>query len=108
MNKNIQWNEAATSTVCTFNNSWLLYYHFSNMFYPSKVENVSNFHFEERAAKKLKFSIFLKGLYFVMDGSIDVNVGVVWETSVGFLRNVVLQLFSKYDQNYANLNVKVG
>ena len=46
------------------------------MFYPSKIENVSNFHFEERAAKKLKFSIFLKGLYFVMDGSIDMNVGV--------------------------------
>ena len=36
----------------------------------------------------------------------DVNVGVFWEPSVGFLKSVVLQLFPKYNQSYANLNVK--
>ena len=36
-----------------------------------------------------------------MGGSIDMNVGVFWETSVGFLKNAVVQL-------YANLKVKVG
>ena len=32
------------------------------------------------------------------------NVGVFWETSVGFLK--VLQLFPEHSQSYANLNVK--
>ena len=34
------------------------------------------------------------------------NIGVFWETSAGFLKSVVLQLFPKYSQVYANLNVK--
>ena len=34
------------------------------------------------------------------------NTGVFWETSVGFLKSAVLQLFAKYSQVYANLNVK--
>ena len=58
--------------------------------------------------KKLKLSIFLKGRYFVMGGPIDMNVGVFWETSVGFLKSVVLQLFPKYSQSNVNLSVKVG
>ena len=41
-----------------------------------------------------------------MGGSIDINVGVPWETSVGFLKSVVVQLFPKYSQSYANLNGK--
>ena len=56
--------------------------------------------------KKHKFFIFLKSCYFEMGASIDMNVGVFWETSVGFLKSVVLQLFPKYSQSYANLNVK--
>ena len=56
--------------------------------------------------KKHKFLIFVKGRYFVMGGSIDMNVGVFWETSVSFLKNLVVQLFPKYSQSYANLNVK--
>ena len=56
--------------------------------------------------KKHKFLIFLKGRYFVMGGSIDMNVGVFWETSVGFLKSLVLQLFLKYSQSNVNLNVK--
>ena len=28
-----------------------------------------------------------------MIGPIDMDVGVIWETSVGFLKSVVLQLF---------------
>ena len=41
-----------------------------------------------------------------MGDSIDVNVGLFWETSVGFLKNLALQLFPKYSQSYANLIVK--
>ena len=56
--------------------------------------------------KRLKFFIFLKGRYFVKAGSIDMNVCVFWETCVTFLKNVVLQLFPKSTQSYANFNVK--
>ena len=41
-----------------------------------------------------------------MGGPIDMNVGVFGETSVGFLKSMVLQLFPKYNQNYVNVNVK--
>ena len=34
-----------------------------------------------------------------LSDSIDLNVGVFWETSVSFLKSVVLQLFPKYSQN---------
>ena len=50
--------------------------------------------------------MFLKGCYFVMGGSIDINDGMFWETSVGFLKSVVLQFFLKYNQSCVNLNVK--
>ena len=43
-----------------------------------------------------------------MGASINLNVVVFWETSVGFLKSVVLEIFPKYSQGYANLNVKVG
>ena len=39
--------------------------------------------------------MYLKGRYFVMGGPIDMNVGVFWETSVGFLKSAVLQLLPK-------------
>ena len=41
-----------------------------------------------------------------MGGSVDMNVGMFWKISVGFLSVVVLQLFPKYNQSRANLNVK--
>ena len=41
-----------------------------------------------------------------MGWSTDMNVDVFWYTSVGFLNSVFLQLFPKYLQSYANLNVK--
>ena len=41
-----------------------------------------------------------------MSGSIDKNSDMFWETSVGFLKSVVLQLFPKYGQSYVSLNVK--
>ena len=50
--------------------------------------------------------MFLEDRYFVMGGPIDLNIGVFWETSVGFLKSVVLQLFPKYSQSNVNLNVK--
>ena len=56
--------------------------------------------------KKHKFFIFLKSRYFVIGGSINMNVGMFWETSAGFPKSAVLQLFPKYSQSYANLNVK--
>ena len=43
----------------------------------------------------------------MVGGSIDTNVGMFWYTSVGFLESAVLQLFPKYSQSYANLNVKI-
>ena len=43
---------------------------------------------KEQPKKNNKFFIFLKGRYFVMGGPID----------MGFLKSVVLQLFSKYSQ----------
>ena len=45
---------------------------------------------------KHNFFIFLKERYFVMSGPIDMNFGVFLETSVSFLKSVVLQLFPKY------------
>ena len=43
--------------------------------------------------------MFLKGRYFNM------NNGVFWETTVGLLKTVVLQLFPKNNQSYIDLNV---
>ena len=41
-----------------------------------------------------------------MGSPIEMNADMFWETSVGFLKSVVLQLFPKYSQSYVNLNVK--
>ena len=41
-----------------------------------------------------------------MGSPIDMNVDVFWETSMGFLKSVVLQLSPKYSQSNVNLNVK--
>ena len=43
-----------------------------------------------------------------MGSPIDMNIGLFWEASVGFLKSVVLQLFPRYSQSYINLNVKSG
>ena len=61
----IQWNEVATSTGRGFNNSWLLYLHFSNMvnLCPSIwfIENSKcQFLCWRKSRRKNKFSIFLK------------------------------------------------
>ena len=57
--------------------------------------------------KKHIFLIFLKDRYFVMGGSIDMNV-IVFSAcfSVGFIKSVVVQIFPKHSQSYANLNIK--
>ena len=67
----------------------------------------SIFILKKQLLKKHKFFIFLKGHYFVTEGCIDINVGVFWETSVGFLKIVVSQLLPKYSQSHGNLNVKI-
>ena len=41
-----------------------------------------------------------------MGGSIDMDVGVFWEISVGFQKSVVSQPFPRYSQSYVNSNVK--
>ena len=60
----------------------------------------------EKEPPKNKLFMFLRGRYFVMDRPIDMNVGVFWEASVGFLKWVDLQLFQKYCQIYVSLNVE--
>ena len=55
------------------------------------------FSFEKEATKKTQIFHIFKRLLFR---------NVFWETSVGFLKSVVLQLFPKYSQSYVNLNVK--
>ena len=62
---------------------------------------------KKQLPKKHKFFVFWKGHYFLMEGSIDIDVGVFWETSVGFLKIVVSQLLPKYSQSYGNLDVKI-
>ena len=94
-----QWNEVATSTARNFNNSWPLYLSFSNMINLCPdiwfIKNSKCYQFlfwKKNRQKKHKFFIFLKGSYFVMSDHIDMKVGVFWETSVGFLKSVVLRL----------------
>ena len=41
-----------------------------------------------------------------MGGPIDMNVDVFWETFVGFLKSVILQLFPKHSKSNVHLNVK--
>ena len=45
-----------------------------------------------------------------MSSPIDMNVDVFWETSVGVLKDVILQRFPKYSQSIVKLNftVEVG
>ena len=50
---------------------------------------------KKKPPKEHKFLIFLKGRYFVMGGSIDMNVGVFWETSVGFFEKWKYATFPK-------------
>ena len=42
-----------------------------------------------------------------MGGTIDMNIEIFWETSMGFLKIMALQVFPKYSQSYVNLNVKI-
>ena len=95
-----------------FNKSWPVHLTFSNMInlYPNiwfiETSKCQQSYFEKRSRqKKYKFFIFLKRRYDVLGGPIDMN-GVFWETSVGFLESVILQLLQKYSQSNVNLNVK--
>ena len=63
-----------------------------------QIPDVSNFFFfwfENGAGKNTHIFQILKGRYFVMGSPIYRNVSVFWEISVGFLKNVVLQIFPK-------------
>ena len=109
----IQWNEVATSTTRNFNNSWTIYLIFlniinicRNIWFIKSSKCQQFFYLKKEQPKKTQFLIFLKGCYFVMGNPIDMNVGVFWETSMGFLKSVILRLFPKYSQSNLNLNIK--
>ena len=42
-----------------------------------KIQNVSNLFFRKRSHQKIFHFIFLKGRYFAMGGSIEMNFGVL-------------------------------
>ena len=99
-----RWYEVATLTARNFNSSGLLYFHFLNMInlclniWFIKILKCQQFLFWRKSRQKAQILNFFKGLLF--------RNGVFWETSVAFLKSLVLQLFLKYSQSYANLNVK--
>ena len=64
------------------------------------------FNLKKEPPKKKLFFMFLRGHYFVMGGPTDMNFDLFRETSAGFLKCVVLEIFSKCSQSYVNLNVK--
>ena len=83
--------EVATLTARSFNSSGLLYFHFLNMINlcPNMwfIKNLKcqYFFILKKEPSKAQILNFLKGLLF--------RNGVFWETSVGFLKSLVLQLF---------------
>ena len=112
----IQWNEVATSRAHHFNNSWPLHLTFSNMinlcpniWFIKTSKCQQSFFGNKRRQKTHKFFIFLKGHYFVMGGPINMNVGLFWETSVGFLKSV--KFLKTLPRNIAKVSIwmsKVG
>ena len=109
----IQWNEVVTSTARNFKNSWPLHLTFSgiinlcpNIWFIKNFKCQQFFHLKKELPKEHKFFIFLRDCYFERGNPIYMNVDLFWETSAGFLKSVVLQLFPKYSQSNVNLNVK--
>ena len=49
------------------------------------------------SSQKTQSFLFLMGSYFLMDSSIDMNVGMFWETSVGFLKSLISHVLPKYN-----------
>ena len=91
----IQWNKVATSPARNFNSSWLPYLHFSNMinFCPniwfirnSKCQQL--LFWRKSRQKKHKFFSFSKERFLMW-------MLACFETSVGFLKSVFLQLLPK-------------
>ena len=60
----------------------------------------------KKGAKMDKIFNFLKDLFSVTSGPMDVIFGVFSETNVRFLKNIITQFFSKYSKNYNILNIK--
>ena len=102
----------ATSTALNFNNSWPLYLNFPNMvdFCPdiwfNKSSKCQQLLFWKMNRKNTQIVHIFKEPLFRNEWPIDMNVDVLWEISVCFLKSVVLQLFSKYSKGYVSLNVK--
>ena len=84
----------------------ICYLTFAQTFDSVKIQNVSNFYFKKITAQPTKSFHYFKGLLFSNGWPNDMNGSVSYETRVGFLKSVVLQLISEYSQRYANLTVK--
>ena len=108
----IQWTEVATWTARNFHNYWPIYLNFSNMInlcphiWFIKNSKCQQFVFWKRSRQKTQIFHIFKGPLFRNGWPYWYDVDVFWETSVGFLKSVVLQLFPKYSQSNVNLNVK--
>ena len=64
------------------------------------------FNFEIKDAKKDKIFNFLKGHFFVMGTPMDKIFGLFSDIYVRLPKSITSQFFSRYSQNYINLNVK--
>ena len=97
----LQWNEVATSTGRNFNNGWLIYLDFLNMVNLSpniwfiKNSKCQQFLFRKKSRQNnTNFSFSLNSRYFVIGDSIDINVGVFWETFGDMLKSTILKIIS--------------
>ena len=71
-----------------------------------KLKMSAVFIFEIKGAKKDKIFNFLKGIFSVMRGPMDMIFGVFSETYVRLLTSISSQFFSRYRKSHINLNVK--
>ena len=62
--------------------------------------------FEIKRDKMDKILNFLKDLFSIMNGPMDMIFGMFSETYMRLLKNIILQFFSKYSKSYNILNVK--
>ena len=106
------WNETVNLTAPNFSKGDSLYLKFSESEEPCSYFTViyktifwDFFIFFKQPPKTTILSFFLKSRYFHLDGHRKMCLGTFLETYVGFQKNVVLQLFSKYYQSYINLKV---
>ena len=112
-----RWNEKASSTARQFSKGDLLYLNFSEleelcsyftvMFF-ILFKTVTIWYFSKKAAKNCSSFIFLTSRHFQLGGLRKTNLSTFWETYIGFIENVFLQLFSKYYKSILISRLKVA